>query len=142
MFCVCSKHLQVVLRELEAAAELVSEQMESICQQCSWLSDVSEFVRSWKGSEWEYNMLADEFEVREVVVLGSAMISVDMPYLGLTESALCVAKSVCCVSIGDPDSVCHAVHLQLQPGGHIPFHSGHHSEPDQIWCHPTIQDAL
>lgn len=61
----CSKHVQTVFREMEAATEKVSEQMESICQQCSWLSDVSDFVRSWKGSEWEYNMLADEFEARE-----------------------------------------------------------------------------
>lgn len=62
----CSKHLHFVLRELETAGEKVSEQIESICQQCSWLSDVSEFIRSWKGSEWEYNMLADEFEVKKM----------------------------------------------------------------------------
>jgi hypothetical protein len=54
----------LVLKELEVAAELVSEQMESIYQQCSWLSDVSSFIKSWKGSEWEYDMPADEFEVR------------------------------------------------------------------------------
>ena len=99
----------MVLRELEAAAELVSEQMESICQQCSWLSDVSDFVRSWKGSEWEYNMLADEFEVRGTVVLGSVLISACC--LGLTEPALCVAESVCCFSIRDPDPLCHVLHL-------------------------------
>ena len=52
-----------MLKEVETALEQVSEEVESICQQCSWLSDVWDFIRSWRGSEWEYNMPADEFEV-------------------------------------------------------------------------------
>ncbi len=42
----------------------VSIQMDSLCEQYNWLSDVWEFTSSWKGSQREYNMSADDFEVR------------------------------------------------------------------------------
>lgn len=46
-----------------AAAEKVSLEMESICQQYNWLSDVWDFTRSWKETQLEDSMSADEFEV-------------------------------------------------------------------------------
>ena len=55
-----------MLKEIEVATNKVSVQLESICQEFSWLSDVWEFVRLWKGSQC---VLADEFEASYTAII-------------------------------------------------------------------------
>lgn len=61
-----------MLKEVETATNKVSVQLESICQEFSWLSDVWEFVRLWKGGQC---VLADEFEASYCYTVSSEKVA-------------------------------------------------------------------
>lgn len=81
------------------ATEKVSQQMDSICQEYSWLSDVWRFIRSRKGSQRENKMLADEFEVNDHKVRTLDHLKLMLFILGYTESASQMEEPICGFSV-------------------------------------------
>ncbi len=63
-FHLRSENIQFIMKEVEKAAEKAASQMESICKDYNWLSDVWKFIRTREDSKQDYYMPADEFEVR------------------------------------------------------------------------------
>ena len=61
---IYSGYFQSVCMKTKEDVERVCDQLESLCEEYNWMSDVWEFIRSWEGSRKEYDMEANEFEVR------------------------------------------------------------------------------
>ena len=71
VFLLHSQQYQLALQEVKVGTGKVSQQMDSLCQQYDWLSDVWAFTSFWKTDKQEDDMSADDFEVRIVSYIPS-----------------------------------------------------------------------
>lgn len=51
-------------------------------------------------------------------------------------------EPICGFSVWNPDTLCHAVHLQLFASGNVPVYTGRYPGSDQVCSHPQVQAPL